>query len=77
MEPLTAVFPPRKGGGEGVADGGKGKGIWIHLLSDGNGMPIRVAAPSLSDEKLSIGLWETNKGFFGRKLSLFSERLCR
>jgi len=39
MAPLTALFPPGKGGGEGVARGGKGKGILIHSLTEGNGMP--------------------------------------
>ena len=35
-----ALFPPGKGGGEGVAYGYKGKGILIHTLTEGNGMPI-------------------------------------
>jgi hypothetical protein len=35
-----ARFPPGKGGGEGVARGGKGKGILIHSLTEGNGMPL-------------------------------------
>lgn len=34
------LFPPGKGGGEGVAYGHKGKGILIHTLTDGNGMPL-------------------------------------
>ncbi len=34
-----ALFPPGKGGGEEVAYGYKGKGILIHTLTDGNGMP--------------------------------------
>ena len=29
------VFPPGKGGGDGVAYGGKGKGIFIHTLTEG------------------------------------------
>jgi transposase len=37
---LTALFPPGKGGGEDVAYGGKGKGVLIHTLTDGNGMPL-------------------------------------
>ncbi|MBW4451141.1 MAG: transposase [Spirirestis rafaelensis WJT71-NPBG6] len=36
---MTGLFPPGKGGGEGVAYGGKGKGILIHTLTEGNGMP--------------------------------------
>ena len=39
MAPLTALFPPGKGGGEGVAPGGKGTGILIHSLTDRDGMP--------------------------------------
>ncbi|WP_071994216.1 transposase, partial [Synechocystis sp. PCC 7509] len=35
-----ALFPPGKGGGEDVAYGYKGKGILIHTLTDGNGMPL-------------------------------------
>jgi IS5 family transposase len=34
------LFPPGKGGGEEVAYGGKGKGILIHKLTEGNGMPL-------------------------------------
>jgi hypothetical protein len=37
---LTGLFPPGKGGGEEVAYGGKGKGILIHTLTEGNGMPL-------------------------------------
>jgi len=40
MAPLTARFPPGKGGGAGVASGGKGKGMLIHSLTDGGGMPL-------------------------------------
>ena len=40
MAPLTALFPPGKGGGAGVASGGKGKGMLIHSLTDGGGMPL-------------------------------------
>jgi Transposase DDE domain len=35
-----ALFPPGKGGGAGVARGGKGKGLLIHSLTEGNGMPF-------------------------------------
>ncbi len=35
-----ALFPPGKGGGNGVAYGYKGKGILIHTLTEGNGMPL-------------------------------------
>jgi hypothetical protein len=40
MGPLTAPFPPGKGGGEDVAYGRKGKGILIHSLTDAAGMPL-------------------------------------
>ena len=36
----TGLFPPGKGGGDGVAYGGKGKGILIHTLTEGSGMPL-------------------------------------
>ena len=39
-EPSTALFPPGKGGGDGVDYGYKGKGVLIHLIVDGNGMPL-------------------------------------
>ena len=35
-----ALFPPGKGGGDEVAHGYKGKGILIHTLTEGNGMPL-------------------------------------
>ena len=41
-----ALFPPGKGGGEGVDYGYKGKGVTIHALSDGQGMPIAVVSTS-------------------------------
>ena len=34
------LFPPGKGGGDGVAYGRKGKGILIHTLTEANGMPL-------------------------------------
>jgi hypothetical protein len=37
---LTGLFPAGSGGGEEVAYGGKGKGILIHTLTEGNGMPL-------------------------------------
>ena len=40
MELSTALFPPGKGGGNDVAYGYKGKGILIHTLTEGNGMPL-------------------------------------
>src|SRR5262249_26411076 len=39
MAPSTALFPPGKGGGEGVQKGHKGKGILIHCLTEAQGRP--------------------------------------
>src|SRR5882724_5444616 len=51
MAPLMALFPPDKGGGEGVAYGGKGKGILIHSLTEGTGMPLaHRVTPANGDE---------------------------
>lgn len=36
------LFPPGKGGGEDVEHGYKGKGVTIHSLVDGQGMPLAV-----------------------------------
>ena len=40
MGQSIALFPPGKGGGEEVVYGRKGKGILIHTLTEGNGMPL-------------------------------------
>ena len=40
MARLTGLFPTGIGGGEDVAYGHKGKGILIHTLTEGNGMPL-------------------------------------
>jgi len=40
LAPLMALLPPGKGGGEGVARGGKGKRLLIHSLTDGSGLPL-------------------------------------
>ena len=40
MARWTGLFPPGKGGSDGVAYGGKGKGILIHTLTEGSGMPL-------------------------------------
>jgi DDE family transposase len=55
MAPLMALFPPGKGGGEGVARGGKGKGILIHSLTEGNGMPwANRTTPANGDERAQV-----------------------
>jgi transposase len=52
---LTALFPPGKGGGAGVAYGYKGKGILIHLLVDAEGMPVSaVTSPANEDERKQV-----------------------
>jgi Transposase DDE domain len=55
MAPSMARFPPGKGGGEGVARGGKGKGILIHSLTEGNGMPLaNRTTPANGDERAQV-----------------------
>jgi transposase len=48
-------FPPGKGGGEGVAYGRKGKGILIHSLTDGAGMPLSTrTTPANGNERAQV-----------------------
>ena len=55
MAPWMALFPPGKGGGEGVARGGKGKGILIHSLTEGGGMPLaNRTTPANGDERAQV-----------------------
>src|ERR671939_2198676 len=55
MAPWTALFPPGKGGGEGVARGGKGKGVLIHSLTEANGMPLaNRTTPANGDERAQV-----------------------
>ena len=50
MAPSMALFPPGKGGGEGVASGGKG--MLIHSLTEGTGMPLaHRTTPAKGDER--------------------------
>lgn len=43
IEPVSMVlFPPGKGGGDEVAYGFKGKGVTVHSLVDGEGMPLAL-----------------------------------
>ncbi|MEM1368631.1 MAG: transposase [Cyanobacteria bacterium P01_H01_bin.15] len=49
------AFPPGKGGGKGVARGGKGKGILIHALTEGNGFPLSVCTTGTNgDERQQV-----------------------
>jgi transposase len=55
MAPWMALFPPGKGGGEGVARGGKGKGVLIHCLTAGDGMPLaHRTTPANGDERAQV-----------------------
>jgi transposase len=50
-----ARFPPGKGGGQGVARGGKGKGILIHSLTEAAGMPLATCTtPANGDERAQV-----------------------
>ena len=55
MARSMALFPPRKGGGEDVAYGYKGKGILLHTLADGNGMPLsNITTPANGSERQQV-----------------------
>jgi|ERR1043166_671921 Transposase DDE domain len=55
MAPSMALFPPGKGGGAGVAHGGKGKGILIHSLTEGHGRPVaNCVTPANGDERAQV-----------------------
>lgn len=50
---LTDLFPPGKGGGQGVEYGFKGKGILIHLIVDAKGMPLSFSVTAANgDERI-------------------------
>ena len=50
-----ALFPPGKGGGEGVAYGRKGKGIFIHSLTDAAGLPLSTrTTPANGDVRAQV-----------------------
>lgn len=53
---MTVLFPPGKGGGEGVGYGFKGKGVLIHLVVDAKGMPLSFSiTPANGDERKEAG----------------------
>jgi hypothetical protein len=57
-----ALFPPGKGGGEGIARGGKGKGILIHSLTEAGGMPLaNRTTPANGDERTQSGIYLQSK----------------
>ena len=50
-----ARVPPGTGGGEGIARGGKGKGILSHRLTDAVGMPgAPCTTPATGDERAQV-----------------------
>ena len=51
MTRWTGLFPPGKGGGDGLAYGGKGKGILIHTLTEGSGMPLSNRTTPANDSE--------------------------
>ena len=55
MARWTGLFPPEKGGGGGVAYGGKGKGIFIHTLTEGSVMPLsNRTTPANGSERYQV-----------------------
>ena len=46
-----ALFPPGKGGGQGVERGYKGKGVTIHNLVDAQGMPLHSTQTAANDDE--------------------------
>jgi hypothetical protein len=69
MAPWTALWPPGKGGGAGVARGGQGKGVLIHRLPAGHGMPLtNRTTPANGDERAQVLPWlDAVKGRTGRR----------
>ena len=63
MGRLTALFPPGKDGGEEVAYGYKGKGILIHTITEGSGMPLanRTTAANGSEREQVLPLLDSIK----------------
>ncbi len=50
-----ALFPPGKGGGEGVGVGFKGKGVLIHTFSAADGMPLCcTTTPANGSERAQV-----------------------
>ena len=51
-----ALFPSGKGGGEDVDYGYKGKGVTIHLLAEGTGIPLAITTtPASASERGEVG----------------------
>jgi hypothetical protein len=64
-----ALFPPGKGGGAGVAPGGKGQGVLIHSRTAGRGMPLaNHVTPANGDERAQGVPWlEAVKVYMGKR----------
>lgn len=64
-----ALFPPGKGGGDGVDYGFKGKGVLIHSLVDAQGMPLAVSvtAANASERDQVLPLLESIKIRTGKR----------
>jgi len=85
MERSTALVPPGKGGGEEVAYGRKGKGILIHTLTEGGGMPLAnstTAANGSEREQIiplldSIKLKTLKKGRPRKKVKVLAAERAR
>jgi hypothetical protein len=56
MAPSMALVPPGKGGGEGVAPGGKGQGVLIHRRTAGRGMPLANRVTPAKGEECAQGV---------------------
>jgi hypothetical protein len=64
---VNGAFSPGKGGGEGIAHGGKGKGILIHSFTEAGGMPLaNRTTPANGDERAQVvPLLDAVKGHTG------------
>lgn len=64
-----ALFPPGKGGGQGVARGHKGKGVTIHLVVDAQGAPLafRVTAANVDECSQVCDMLDCIKALSGHK----------
>src|SRR5262245_55752635 len=69
IAPLTARCRAGSGSGEGAARGGKGKGMLLHSLTDGGGMPLaNRTTPAHGDERAhGLPLLEAGKIRTGRR----------
>jgi hypothetical protein len=53
---LDGSFVPAKKGAEDIAYGRKGKGSTIHLLTEGNGLPLAFLVTAASVAEVTVGL---------------------